>query len=113
MFRLGQDFVVRRDEAVGDAIAVFGDVVVEGQVCENLSVTLGNVRLVRGAVVHGSVVVVGGTLTIEPGVVVDDELVLVGGVAQVHARVLCRRARSRRDAAAPAHAILEIGRASA
>ncbi len=79
MFRLGQDFVVRRDEAVGDAIAVFGDVVVEGQVCENLSVTLGNVRLVRGASVHGSVVVVGGTLTVEPGVVVDDELVLVGG----------------------------------
>ncbi len=84
-FRLGQDFVVRRGEAADDVVAVFGSVVVEGEVCEDMSVTLGDVRLAQDAIVHGSLVVVGGTLTVEPGARVDRELVLVGGLLEAPA----------------------------
>ena len=79
LFRLGQDYVIGPDDVVDTAVAVFGDVLVQGHVCHDLSVTLGNVRLARGAVVRDTLVVVGGRLSIEPGARVDGELVLVGG----------------------------------
>ena len=78
-FRLGQDQVIRKGEVVDDFAVVFGSVVVEGDVCGDLSVTLGDVRLASGATVTGTLVVVGGTATIEPGASVGEELVLVGG----------------------------------
>lgn len=78
-FRLGQDQVIRKGQAVDSFAVVLGSVVVEGQVCGDLSVTLGDVRLASGATVEGSLVVVGGTVTVEPGAVVGHELVLVGG----------------------------------
>jgi uncharacterized RDD family membrane protein YckC len=79
MFRLGQDYVVRRGEVVEDAVAVFGSVTVEGEVCGDMVVTLGDARLARDAVVHGQLVVVGGALTVEEGASVGGELVLIGG----------------------------------
>lgn len=78
-FRLGQDQVIRKGETVHDFAVVFGSVVVEGHVCGDLSVTLGDVRLAQGSSVEGTLVVVGGTLTIEPGATVGQELILVGG----------------------------------
>ncbi len=78
-FRLGQDQVIRKNEVVDDFASVFGNVVVEGRVCGDLSVTLGDVRLASGAAVEGTLVVVGGTATIEQGATVGGELVLVGG----------------------------------
>jgi uncharacterized RDD family membrane protein YckC len=78
-FRLGQDQVVRKGDAYRDLIVVFGNVLVEGHVCGDLSVTLGDVRLATGASVEGTLVVVGGKATIEPGATVGQELVLVGG----------------------------------
>ena len=58
---------------------VFGNVVVQGHVCGDLSVTLGDVTLASTASVEGTLVVVGGTATIEPGATVGGELILVGG----------------------------------
>jgi uncharacterized RDD family membrane protein YckC len=80
MFRLGQDYTVRRDQTVDSAAAVYGNVLVEGHVCGDMSVTLGDARLARGSSVQGTLVVVAGTLTVEPGAAVDGELILVGGV---------------------------------
>ena len=84
-FRLGQSLIVRNDETVDDAVAVFGDAQVDGAVCGDLSVTFGNVRLGPEASVHGSLVVVGGTLSVEPGAAVLGEMVLVGGLLQAPA----------------------------
>jgi uncharacterized RDD family membrane protein YckC len=78
-FRLGQDQIVRKGDSFRDLAVVFGNVVVEGHVCGDLSVTLGDVRLASGASVEGTLVVVGGKATIEPGASVGQELVLVGG----------------------------------
>jgi uncharacterized RDD family membrane protein YckC len=78
-FRLGQDQVIRRGETVHDFAVVLGNVVVEGHVCGDLSVTLGDVRLAANASVEGTMVVVGGTVTIEPGASIGHELILVGG----------------------------------
>ncbi|AMY08085.1 RDD family protein [Luteitalea pratensis] len=78
-FRLGQDQVVRKGDAFRDLVVVFGNVLVEGHVCGDLSVTLGDVRIASGASVEGTLVVVGGKATIEPGASVGQELVLVGG----------------------------------
>ena len=80
MIRVGQDYTVRRDETVDSAAAVYGNVLVEGHVCGDMSVTLGDARLARGSSVQGTLVVVAGTLTVEPGAAVDGELILVGGV---------------------------------
>lgn len=78
-FRLGQDQVIRQDETVRDLAVVLGNVVVEGHVCGDLSVTLGDVKLAANSSVEGTLVVVGGTATIEPGATVGHELILVGG----------------------------------
>lgn len=78
-FRLGQDQVIRQGETVQNLAVVLGNVVVEGHVCGDLSVTLGDVRLARDSGVEGTLVVVGGTVTIEPGASVGHELILVGG----------------------------------
>lgn len=78
-FRLGQDQVIRKGETVHNFAVVLGNVVVEGHVCGDLSVTLGDVRLARDSSVEGTLVVVGGTLTVEPGATVGDELILVAG----------------------------------
>ncbi|HTV03332.1 MAG TPA: hypothetical protein VMF13_22470, partial [Luteitalea sp.] len=80
MFRIGQDFTIAPGDTVDDAATVYGNVLVEGHVCGDLSATLGDVRLARGASVQGTLVVVAGRLTVEPGAAVDGELILVGGV---------------------------------
>lgn len=79
LFRLGQDYVIGPDDVVDSAVAVSGDVLVQGHVCRDLSVTFGDVRLARGATVRDTLVVVGGRVTVEPEARVDGELVLVGG----------------------------------
>lgn len=78
-FRLGQNQVVRRDEAVRDVAVAFGSVFVEGRVCGDLFVLLGNLQLADGAAVEGAVTVVGGAVTVAPGAEVHGHLVLVGG----------------------------------
>ncbi|BCS34801.1 hypothetical protein TBR22_A40270 [Luteitalea sp. TBR-22] len=79
VFRLGQDEAIGPEDVFHEFVVVMGNLVVQGHVCDDVSVTLGDVRLASTARIDGSLVVVGGALTVEPGAVVGRELVLVGG----------------------------------
>jgi uncharacterized RDD family membrane protein YckC len=81
-FRLGQDETIGPDDVFDGFAVVMGNVVVNGRVCGDLSVTIGDVRLTRTARIDGTLVVVGGTLVIEEGASVGQELVLVGGTLE-------------------------------
>jgi uncharacterized RDD family membrane protein YckC len=83
VFKLGQDHRVRATESVRDTVVVFGSVVVEGEVCGDLVVVLGNVELTSTAYVEDTLSVVGGKLTAADGAVVDGDLVVVGGAVDV------------------------------
>jgi hypothetical protein len=58
--RVFGDVVVERDEAVREAVAVFGSVKVDGEVRDQVVSVFGSVDLGPEAVVHGYVVAVGG-----------------------------------------------------
>ena len=83
VFKLGQDHHVRASESVRDAVVVFGSAVVEGEVCGDLVVVLGNVELASTAYVRDTLTVVGGTFTAAPGAEVAGDLVVVGGAMDV------------------------------
>lgn len=85
VFKLGQDHRVRAADSVRDTVVVFGSVVVEGEVCGDLVVVLGNVELASSAYVQDTLSVVGGKLTAAEGAVVDGDLVVVGGAMEVPA----------------------------
>lgn len=85
VFKLGQDHRVRATDTVRDTVVVFGSAVVEGEVCGDLVVVLGNVQLAGTAYVRDTLSVVGGTLTAAEGAVVDGDLVVVGGAMEVPA----------------------------
>lgn len=85
VFKLGQDHRVRAADTVRDTVVVFGSVVVEGEVCGDLVVVLGNVELASTAYVQDTLSVVGGRLTAAEGAVVDGDLVVVGGAMEVPA----------------------------
>lgn len=83
VFKLGQDHHVRASDSVRDAVVVFGSAVVEGEVCGDLVVVLGNVELGSAAYVRDTLTVVGGKLTAAPGAEVAGDLVVVGGAMDV------------------------------
>ena len=58
--RVFGDVTVERDEEVGEAVAVFGSVKVDGQVRQEVVAVFGSVELGPEAVVNGDVVAVGG-----------------------------------------------------
>jgi hypothetical protein len=60
--RVFGDVVVERDEAVREAVAVFGSVKVDGEVRDQVVSVFGSVDLGPEAVVHGDVVAVGGRI---------------------------------------------------
>jgi hypothetical protein len=66
-FRLGSDVVVREHERVGEAVAVFGSVNVDGQVDRDVVAVFGSVTLGPRASVRGDVTAVGGTIVTDPG----------------------------------------------
>lgn len=76
--RVGQDYVLRAGETVGDVTVVFGDARIEGRVQRDVVVVMGNARLGATAVVEGAFVVVGGEATIEPGAMVRRDVVTIG-----------------------------------
>jgi len=82
IFRIGQDHVVRRGDAVREVHVVLGSVTVEGRVCGDLLVVLGNVQLGPEAAVEGQLSAVGGSVTVAPGAAVDGELLVIGGQLQ-------------------------------
>jgi uncharacterized RDD family membrane protein YckC len=79
IIRVAQDFTLAAGESVWEIQSVFGDVVIEGRVEQDVVVVMGSVRLASTAVVDGSVVVIGGSATIDQNSVVRDDLVVVGG----------------------------------
>jgi uncharacterized RDD family membrane protein YckC len=77
--RIGQGLNVAADEAVREAVVIFGDATIAGQVDNDLVVILGRVRLESTAAVGGSFVAVGGDVDIEQGAAVRRDMVIVGG----------------------------------
>jgi uncharacterized RDD family membrane protein YckC len=78
-FRLGQDYRLGAGDIVREAVVVFGDATVAGEVDQNLVVILGDLHLMRSAIIRGNVVSVGGTVTAESGVTARGDFVVVGG----------------------------------
>ncbi len=77
--RVAQDYTLAAGDRVWEIQSVFGDVVIEGRVEQDVVVVMGSIRLASTAVVDGSVVVIGGSATIDESAVVRDDLVVVGG----------------------------------
>jgi hypothetical protein len=65
-FRLGSHVLVRENERVEEAVAVFGSVTVEGQVDKDVVAVFGSVRLGPRAHVRGDITAVGGRIDIDP-----------------------------------------------
>ena len=63
---------------VGDIVAIFGSVHVEGQVEGHVVAVCGSVRLEPGATIDGDVVAIGGGLDQPPGATVNGESVSLG-----------------------------------
>ncbi len=75
----GTDLVVGPDERVGDAVAMGGDVTIEGIVEGDVVAMGGDMRIRSGARVEGELVSLGGTVDVEPGAVVLGRAGLGGG----------------------------------
>lgn len=77
--RIGQEFRLPRGEAVRDALVIFGDATIAGEIDDELVVILGDVTLASTAIIRGDFVSVGGTVTAQPGVDARGDFVVVGG----------------------------------
>lgn len=79
--RIGSDLVVGEHERIGDAaVAIFGSVVVDGEVAGDVVAVGGDVRLGPKAVVNGEVTAVGGRIVADSGARMD------GGVHEIAIR---------------------------
>ncbi|MCC7541258.1 MAG: polymer-forming cytoskeletal protein [Deltaproteobacteria bacterium] len=75
----GGDVLVRAGERVRDAVALGGDVRVEGEVTGDAVATGGDVRVVSGGNVFGDATSMGGDVVVESGGTVGGSTVSVGG----------------------------------
>jgi len=80
VLRIGQDFTLRPDAGIEQAVVIAGNATIDGVVDHDLVVVLGKAQLAKTAVVDGSVVVVGGSAMIAPEANVRGDLIVVGGV---------------------------------
>ena len=78
--RVGQDFALKADSAIEQAVVIAGDATIDGVVDHDVVVVLGKARLSKTAVLDGSLVVVGGSAFIEPEASVRGDLAVIGGV---------------------------------
>jgi uncharacterized RDD family membrane protein YckC len=85
ILRIWQDYVLKSDDAVRQAVVIFGTATIDGRVDGDLVVVFGEAKLASTAVVHGSVVVVAGDVTIAQGASVRQDLVVIGGATQTPA----------------------------
>jgi len=79
VLRIGQDFTLRADDSVREVTVIFGNATIEGHVDRDVSVIFGSARLASTATIDGSLVVVGGSVSVEPGGRVRDDLAIVAG----------------------------------
>jgi uncharacterized RDD family membrane protein YckC len=77
--RIGQDFRLASGDFVRDAVVIFGDARIAGEVDGNLVVVLGNVDLASTAVLRGDFISVGGNVTAAQGVTARREFIVIGG----------------------------------
>ena len=78
--RIGQDFTLKPDQAVRQALIIGGDAIIEGHVDRDVVVILGKAQLASTAVIDGSFVVIGGTASVTEGAKVSRDLLVVGGI---------------------------------
>ena len=79
VLRIGQNYVLRADAIVGEAVVVFGDATIEGRVDRDVVVVLGKAQLASTAVIEGSLVVVGGSANTTSGALIGRDLFVLGG----------------------------------
>ncbi len=79
ILRVGQDYVLRADDAVREITSVLADVTIQGKVDEDVIVVVGSARVASTATIEGSVVVVGGSLTIDSGATIHRDVMVFGG----------------------------------
>jgi uncharacterized RDD family membrane protein YckC len=79
VLRVGQDYGLKQGESVHEVVVVFSPAVIEGYVHRDVIVVLGTVQISSTAVIGGSLVVVGGNVTIERGATVHQDLAVIGG----------------------------------
>jgi uncharacterized RDD family membrane protein YckC len=77
--RLGQSYTLNAGEEVPGIVVIWGDVVIDGHVSDDVVNVLGNLRLGPAARVDGAVVEVGGNVTAAATTVVRQDMVVVGG----------------------------------
>jgi uncharacterized RDD family membrane protein YckC len=77
--RVGQDFRLAQGDRVREIVTVFGSSTIAGEVDRDVVVVFGSVRLEPTAVIHGSVVVTAGGLTVAEGARIDRDVVVTGG----------------------------------
>ena len=77
--RIGQDFTLPAGDAVRNAVVIFGNATIAGEVDDDVLVILGNTRLTGTAVIRGSFTSVGGSVAAESGVTVMREFAVIGG----------------------------------
>ena len=75
---VGGDVVVEKEQTVGDAVAVLGDVIVRGRVTGDAVAVMGSVRVEDGARIDGDAVSVGGEVIKEGDVHIGGETLGVG-----------------------------------
>jgi cytoskeletal protein CcmA (bactofilin family) len=82
LVRMFSDAEVPKGERVeGDVVAIFGSVLVEGEVSGNVVAVIGSVTLRPGAVVDGDAVAIGGVLDQARGATVSGESVSLGFIS--------------------------------
>lgn len=82
VFKLGQDHHVRAGESAGDAVVVFGSIVIDGEVCGDVVTVFGDINLGPDAYVRNAVTAVAGRVTVARGAEVAGDLVVVGGTIE-------------------------------
>jgi uncharacterized RDD family membrane protein YckC len=83
ILRIWQDYFLKSDDVVRQAVVIFGTATIEGRVDGDVVVVFGQARLASTAVVHGSVVVVAGDVTLAQGALIRQDMVVVGGSTDV------------------------------
>ena len=77
--RVGQDFRLAQGDRVREVVTVFGSSTIAGEVDRDVVVVFGSLRLEPTAVIHGSVVVTAGGLTVVEGARIERDVVVTGG----------------------------------
>mgnify|MGYP001026134461 CR=1 FL=1 len=80
--RVGQDYEQRVGDRVREAVIVLGSATIAGEVDRDVVVVLGSARLLPTAVIHGSLVNVGGRVIVAEGARVDRDFVVTAGVVE-------------------------------